>query len=903
MDTVVPPAVASNPPPSPTGLRSTEAARRLAEVGPNVLPPPRHDPIAVRIGRQLAEPMSLLLVTAALVSGVWLDELVEAAAIVGIVLLNAVIALVQEGRASRALEALQSLETPTATVRRDGRDLVVDAAELVPGDLVRLTAGDRVPADLTLTSASALEVDESALTGESLPSRKAAGAPPTGDGITDRPGRVWSGTMVTRGSGRGVVDATGADTALGRIAVELQQRRPPTPLQRELARVTRRLGVAAIVISAIVFAVLLLRASSVGGGLHDAFLSAVALAVAAVPEGLATVTTVALALGVRRMAQRGAIIRRLSAVETLGCTSVIAFDKTGTVTENRMHVGLLITSAGRTDGLDGLPGPVRDRIMDVFALCNDADLDPVTGDPMEVALLLALPDGTPRRARAQRPRLADEPFDETRRRMTTAHPAGSRVALLVKGAPEVVLARCRRELAPDGEAVPLGDERVAALTRTAHECAETGARMLALAERVLDTVPSAIEDAEDDLTLLGLVGLRDPVRAHAPSAIAAARAAGVALLMITGDHPGTAKAVASEAGLLPDRESEVRTGDEVRRTGYPEDLLTVPVYARFEPTQKLELVRALQDQGHVVAMTGDGVNDAPALRHADIGVALGARGTAVAREAGDMVITDDDLATIVSAIREGRGIYDNIRKVVEYLVAANVAEIVVMLGALVVAPSLGAPLLPLQLLWINLLTDGLPALALGVDPIDASLMQRPPRDPSSGLLSGRRLVRLGVRGLVLGLPTLALAPIALHLLGLSPSAARTMLFDALVVAQVLFSLEVRLPEGARRPQRGWFGNRLLVVALAGSLSLHLIMVTLPGVRDLFGVTPIGAGPWALVVAAGLLSSAALVVAARLRTGGAPTQRRGAQRPFGRPHRPRSVSPEPDVSRPSGRRQP
>ena len=863
------------PAPDAAGLTSAEAARRLASFGPNALPPPRRDPLPARVVHQLAEPMSLLLVAAATISGVWLDEVVEAAAIVVIVLLNAVIALVQEGRASRALEALRSLETPSATVHRDGHDLVVPAGEVVPGDLVRLAAGDRVPADLALVATSSLEVDESALTGESLPVRKTAGATDAGTGIADRPGTAWSGTLVTRGTARGEVVATGADTALGRIAVELRERRPPTPLQRELAGATRRLGAAAIVISVVVFGILLLRATSVAEGLHDAFLSAVALAVAAVPEGLATVTTVALALGVRRMAQHGAIIRRLSAVETLGCTTVIAFDKTGTVTENRMQVDLLVTSAGRARDLADLPPPLRERVTDVLALCNDAELDPASGDPMEIALLEALPDGILARRRTSQPRLADEPFDEARRRMTTAHATSGKVVLLTKGAPEAVLPRCTRELAPDGTEVPLDNDRAAALARTARQCAESGARMLALAFREVEAVPDPVHAAEQEETLVALVGLRDPVRAQAPSAIAAARAAGVDLIMITGDHPGTARAVAEEAGLVtpPDTGADTRTpagtvvtGDEVRDAGYPADVLHVPVYARFEPGQKLELVRELHARDHVVAMTGDGVNDAPALRHADIGVALGARGTEVAREAGDMVITDDDLATIVTAIREGRGIYDNIRKVVEYLVAANIAEILVVLGALLVAPALGTPLLPLQLLWINLLTDGLPALALGVDPIDEALMRRGPRDRRRGLLSGPRLRRLGVRGLVLAVPILVLAPVGLEVLGLDAAATRSMLFSALVVAQVFFSLEVRLPEGAHRPQGGWLGNRTLVLALVGSLALHLVMVTLPGVRDVFGVEPLGAFPWLLVAIAGVLPSALLIAAAWVRAG-------------------------------------
>lgn len=809
------------------GLTDAEAARRLSTHGRNELPRANEASLRERLLEQLREPMAVLLVAAAIISGAVLGEVIDAVAIVLIVVVNAIIALVQEGRAKQALAALEQLEAPDATVIRGGRQQVVDAAMLVPGDLVLVQAGDRVPADLELSSGDALEVDEAILTGESLPSLKRPGGTTGTDApIGDRDGMLHSGTFVTRGAGRGVVIATGTSAALGSIAQQLSEiEREPTPLQRQLAGLTRRLGLAALAVASGTFLLIMLRSS--GGEPDEAFLTAVALAVAAVPEGLAAVTSVALALGVRRMARRGAIVRRLPAVETLGAVDVLVVDKTGTITENRMRIAGLVEPDGASYGPDAVADAVTEAVVEVGVLCNDATLDPPGGDPTERALLelTTVQDAT--RRRAAHPRLASAPFTSERQRMSTVNGFDGRPWLLCKGAPEQVLPRCSSLAVPDGVRAAT-DEDLAVLLAVAETHAARGERVLALARRRVNAVPDDVEAAEHDLTVVALVALRDPPRDHARGSVARARSAGVTLLMATGDHPATARAIAGEVGIDA---THAMAGPDLDRDGVPDEPTDVSVYARVAPEQKLALVTRLQERGHTVAMTGDGVNDAPALQRADIGVALGATGSDVARAAADLVITDDDLATIVAAIREGRGIYDNLRKVVDYLVASNLAEVTVVVATLLLLPAFGVPLFPLQLLWINLLTDGLPALALGVDPVDDELMQRSPRDAQARLLDITHLRQLTTRAVVLAGGALG----ALYLArgaGLDTPEARTVLFTSLVVAQVLYAFVVsRRPFGGER-------NRWLHMSAAGALGLHVLILVLPGAQTVFDtVTP------------------------------------------------------------------
>jgi P-type Ca2+ transporter type 2C len=823
------------------GLSRDEARRRLAG-GRNELPAAASPPWWKRAIRQLREPMSLLLVAAALISAGPLGEAVDALAITLIVILNVVVAVVQEEKAATALEALRSAAAPSATVIRDGQSEVIPAAEVVPGDLVLVAAGDRVAADLWLTQSWAIEVDESMLTGESLPVAKNSQVEADMRmPLADRTWIIYAGTLITAGTGRGLVLATGPNTAVGKLAEHLRADSPATPLQKQLGRLSARLGQAAVGVAAAVFVLTLLRFGTSPGAVEEAFLAAVALAVAAVPEGLPAVVTLSLALSVRRMARHGAIVRNLPAVETLGSTTVLLTDKTGTLTQNRMKFETMIPIGnGRTDPV-GTAGPVGEAVLRIVALCSDADIDPPLGDAVEVALLEPFPPAEIHDMRSRHPRIASQPFDSIRKMMSTLHSAPGGYELLTKGAPEQVVAGSTSFLTRDGGISTLTVEAREAVLARVGELAADGGRLLALALRKLDYEPEDLIAAEQDLVLVGLAVLTDPLRPEAAATVEKMMEAGVHLVMVTGDHAGTASAVARAAGLAHE-DREVVTGSELRTGGMPPDLSSMRVFARVDPEQKLQLVDAFQAEGQVVAVTGDGVNDAPALRRADIGVAMGLSGSQVAREAADLVITDDDLDLVTRAVKEGRAIYDNIRKVVDYLVAGNISEVTVVLAGLAAFPGLGIPLFPLQLLWINLLTDGLPALALGFDRPRRELAFRPAASKTSQLLSSRRLAMLIGRGLLLATGAIGALAVS-RATGASWEEARTVMFIALVVAHLLYAFVVRLPADGNL-----FNGRLL---LAVGIGLLLQIGTVLGpFNDLFKVVPLSLEQWLLAIGAG-----------------------------------------------------
>ncbi|HRC36760.1 MAG TPA: calcium-translocating P-type ATPase, PMCA-type [Rubrivivax sp.] len=826
------------------GLNADAAAARLAQTGPNALVEAARRHPLLMLASQFTDFMIVVLIAAAVIAGV-VGEPQDAVAIVVIVFLNGIIGFVQEYRAERAMAALKKMASPQARVIRDGRTDTIAATHLVPGDLVELEAGNILPADLRLTELSALKIDESTITGESQPVDKQTAALAGADlPLGDRFNLAFKGTVVTYGRARGLVVATGMKTELGRIAALLSGESGKTPLQKRLARFGRHLAVAVLAICAIVFVAGWLR----GEPPLLMLLTAVSLAVAAIPEALPAVVTISLALGAARMVRQNALIRRLPAVETLGSVTYICSDKTGTLTLNRMHVDC-VHAAGQT--LPGLPDkpelPWRELGL-AMALCNDAVAGrdgELKGDPTETALLAAAQAAGVDKEKAQQtlPRLAEIPFDAERARMSTLHRDGDNVLMFVKGAPERVLALCTDRLDAGG-AVAVFD--AAALQETAETLAAQGLRVLAFALKRLPQVPELVEaeSLERNLSFIGLVGMIDPPRSEAAAAVADCKAAGIIPVMITGDHPATARAIAQRLGLI-DAGAKVLGGSEMAQMSmadFKREVETVRVYARINPEQKIEIVRALQDRGEFVAMTGDGVNDAPALKRADIGVAMGQGGTDVAREAAHMTLLDDNFATIVKAVREGRRIFDNIRKFVKYTMTSNSGEI----WTIFLAPFLGLPipLLPIHILWINLVTDGLPGLALASEGAERSVMQRPPRPPKESIFAHGLWQHILWVGLLMGAVTLLTQAWALH----NGSAHwQSMVFTVLTLSQLGHVLAIRSERESLFTQ-GVFSNRMLVAALALTFALQMAVLYVPWLQPIFKTAPLSAAELAACLA-------------------------------------------------------
>ncbi|MBC7250439.1 MAG: cation-translocating P-type ATPase [Anaerolineae bacterium] len=860
------------------GLTDAEATERLQRFGPNQLEERAlRSPWAV-LAAQFTEVMVIVLLVAAAIS-FFIGETTDALMVLIIVVLNAVLGFTQEYRAERAMAALKRLAVPEVKVRRQGQTRQLPATQLVPGDVILLEAGARVPADVRLLESANLRIEESALTGESVPVEKITHAL-TGENIPlgDRRNMAFMGTTVTYGRGTAVVVETGMRTELGHIADMLQTiGEEKTPLQRRMAELGKWLAVGALIICGVVFAVGVWR----GGELAEMFLTAVSLAVAAVPEGLPAVVTIALALGAQRMVRRNALIRKLPAVETLGSVTTICSDKTGTLTENRMTVTVLDV-AGRTLNLieqlrkagpvlspDDPPLDVPDVTLSLLlsggSLCNDATLEPdeekpgsyrAIGDPTEGALVVAAARMGLWKAELETalPRVAEVPFTSERKRMTTVHKvashqlqvAGSAQSSLelaswnlrhyvafTKGAVDGMLEISDRVWV-DGEVRPLDDHWRERIQVANDKLAADGMRVLGVAFRPLDELPATVDEdtLERGLIFVGLLGMIDPPRPEVRDAVAKCRTAGIRPVMITGDHPLTALHIARQLGIIAADDVRARaiTGQELARMSV-DDLEAVvedvAVYARVSPEHKVKIVEALKRKGHFVAMTGDGVNDAPALKRADIGVAMGITGTDVSKEAADMVLLDDNFATIVAAIEEGRTIYDNIRKFVRYTMSSNVGEIVVML----LAPLLGLPipLTPLQILWVNLVTDGLPGLALGVEPAEPDTMRRPPHPPGESVLARGMWQYMLWVGTLLGLVSLS---VQFWGYGTGSNSWQTMVFTTLCLSQMGNALTIRSDKHSFF-SIGIFSNPALIGAVLLTLVLQLAVIYLPFLQGIF----------------------------------------------------------------------
>lgn len=835
------------------GLTQAECIARRAAHGPNTIVARRKASALALLVHQFASPVVYLLAGAASLAA-WFGEWVEAGAIVLVLALNALIGFVTEIKAARSIEALRALGTRTARVRREGRVHLVPAEDLVPGDLVLLEAGDGIPADLRIVEGSNLAADESTLTGESVPAEKSP-APVAADALLgERVSMLFKGTSLTRGSGLGLVVATGHGTELGRITALVEEATPESsPLEKRLARLSGQMVWIVGGLTVVIAAIGLARGK-------DPLLmveSAIALAVAAIPEGLPIVATLALARGIWRMAKQNALVERLAAVETLGATTIILTDKTGTLTRNRMTVRRLVLAAGTVDvpaESAPLPPPGAEaafaRMVEVCVLANDADFDPATGegtgDPMEIALLRLGAQAGCAHHPTRVARAAAHAFDAATRMAATVHPDGDSFLFAVKGAPEAVLAACDFELA-DGEAARLGPEERTRWMDQVEALGAQGLRVIACAART-----DAWADAApyEGLTLIGLVGLEDPPRPDVPSAIADCRRAGIRVVMVTGDHAVTARAIARQVGLAPEgADIAVAEGREVERLVREGGIADVDVFARVSPSEKLDLVRAWQKAGAVVAMTGDGVNDAPALKQADIGVAMGKRGTDVAREASAMILMDDAFPTIVKAIREGRVIFSNIRRLVAFLLACNLSEVLVV--GIAVLSTLPLPIQPLQILYLNLVTDVFPAFALAMGEGDRDVLKRPPRDPKEPILG-----RPQWRGIVLHAGAITLATfgaLAFAIWGLSLDGAGivTVSFLTLAFAQLWHVFNMR-QAGAGLVRNEITANGWVWGALALCAGLLAIPPYVPFVAGVLQLVPPDAGMWTAILGFSLL---------------------------------------------------
>lgn len=839
---------------SGNGLTEAEAQKRLEENGKNRLEAAKGKSILRRFMEQLADPMIIILLAAAAVSGALAamepeGEFVDVIIILAVVIINAVLGVYQESKAEKAIEALQEMSAATSKVIRDGKVQIVHSEDLVLGDVILLEAGDAVPADARILESASLKIEEAALTGESVPVTKFIDIINLSEGqkdvpLGDRKNMMYMGSTVVYGRGKAVITATGMDTEMGKIADALTQAEDgQTPLQRKLAGLSKILTWLVLGICVVVFAVQVLRA----GSFHfevalDSFMVAVSLAVAAIPEGLAAVVTVVLSIGVTTMSKRNAIIRKLTAVETLGCAQIICSDKTGTLTQNKMTV---VDFFGEDEA----------HLATAMALCNDAEIDNegnVTGEPTEAALVvwankLGLNKNN---LKVQFTRAGEAPFDSGRKMMSTVHHTANGLIQYTKGAPDVIIGKCDYYL-ENGKAVPMTQEYIDKILEANKDMADKALRVLACAERVWDALPAEYDAdfLEQNLCFTGLCGMIDPVRPEVKDAIVECRGAGVRPIMITGDHVDTAVAIAKELGIITEGTYAI-TGSQLNEMDdeqFEKEFMNISVYARVQPEHKTRIVNAWRKAGYVTAMTGDGVNDAPSIKSADIGVGMGITGTDVTKNVADMVLTDDNFATIVGAVEEGRRIYDNIRKAIQFLLGSNMSEVLTIFIATLILPSGQSIFEPVHLLWINLVTDCFPALALGMEKAEPNIMRRKPRDAKAGIFADGMGFDIGYQGFLVTILVLIS-----YFIGNSMGGAThgtTMAFLTMSLAEIFHSFNMR----SQRQSIFTLGtkNNFLLLAGVGSFAATSIVCEVPFLASAFKFASVGLTEYFIAIILGV----------------------------------------------------
>lgn len=838
------------------GLTMDEVEKRFHEYGENKLVDKPKESLIVKFFKQFNDFMIIILIIASVVSAViervqgsndYLDSII----IIAIVIFNAIMGIVQEAKAEKSLEALKKMTAPVVKVRREGRVRQINSNELVPGDIVILEAGNFVPADCRLINAINLKAEESSLTGETVPVEKNAGVVLDNKvGIGDCINMIFATTVIVNGHGEAVVVETGMNTKVGKIAkMIINNESPETPIQKKLGEVGKTLGLACLEICALIFFIGIIKKIPP----IEMFMTSVGLAVAAIPEGLPAIVTIVLSIGVTKMAKKNSIIRKLPAVETLGSSSVICSDKTGTLTQNKMQVVQVLSPnlnsvLNQIDGSNYPKNETANLTIELATMCTDVEITyeegkaNISGDPTEVAIVEECYKlgKTKKSLYNQYQRINDIPFDSSRKMMTTIHRIGNKYRIITKGAPDVLIKRCSKYYS-NNQISSLGMSIIRLIEQQNENMAKKALRVIAVGYKDVDSLPTKIESnyIENDLIFTGLIGMIDPPREGVKDAIATCRKAGIKTVMITGDHITTANAIATELGILKNGDLSI-TGAELDRlpkSEFKKNIMKYSVFARVSPEHKVEIVKAFQGTGAVVAMTGDGVNDAPALKNADIGIAMGQNGTDVAKNAADMVLTDDNFVTIVEAVKYGRTIFNNIRKAIHFLIATNVGEIVVIFLGLLI--GMKSPLLAVQLLWINLITDSLPAIALGLEKPDSNIMDEKPRNPKKSIFADGLWGRIIVEGSMIGILNLLAFTIGKSFYNLE--VGRTMAFVSLGLLELVHSFNIRTDESLFKT--GLFKNKYLIMAFLGGAILQTIVVIIPGLADIFELTNLTLTQW------------------------------------------------------------